>query len=86
MEDTFLDEERENNCRRVVDDSNDAGRGGNEYLLHNKSWDVYMREKKSLVKFYIMWKCQVLMERRLFGSLYRIMLSRCQMGMVILYY
>ena len=43
MEDIALDEEIENNPKRVIDEENEAGVDDAKYLLHAKRWDVYMK-------------------------------------------
>ena len=45
MEDTVLDEERENNWKRVTDEANEAGGDVDKYLLHVNRWDAHMEEK-----------------------------------------
>ena len=49
MEDVNLDDDMENHWRMVSED-NDGGVDDKKSLLHAKRWDLYVNEKKQLVK------------------------------------
>ena len=49
MGDLKLDDERERQWRVIFEDNN-GGLGDNKTPLHDKRWDVYVNEKKNLIK------------------------------------
>ena len=60
MEDGRLNDEREHHWRMVFED-NKGGVDNKKAIIHGTRWDVYMNDKRSLIKGGIMWKYQVMM-------------------------
>ena len=63
--------ERERHCRMVFE-GNYGGVEDRKAILHARMWDVYMNEKKCLLRVVILWECQVLIVIRFFGKCYTI--------------
>ena len=53
----------------IVFEDNDGGVDNKKALLHDKRWDVYVNERKILLRVGIQWKLAVIKVTRFFENL-----------------